>query len=189
MTIYADHWLYNYIPQNQEELLKKPCWQRITWALFGNDDDGIFGEGPHSGHRWIEKWDGKINKEIKIFEPGKICFTRFLSWQIRNPLHNFTAYVIGFKNAVNVSFTQLALITTKEISFYQKLRKVSVFPMNDSSGVYIGLHNNRPFISLRCKVMNKWLESYAGWRPRGGFGLAFRLKDSIKVKECPVVRM
>lgn len=183
MSIYADHWLYNYIPKNQNELATKPCWQKIAWGLFGNDDDGIFGEGPHSGHRWIERWGGKVDKkEAKVFEPGKICFKRFLSWQARNPLHNFTAYVIGFKKAKNISFIQLALITTKQFTFYQKLKKVNVFPMNDNSGMYLGLHNKRPFFSFRCFVIKKWMEGYAGWRPGGGFGLACRLKNSIKPK-------
>ncbi|HEV8052838.1 MAG TPA: hypothetical protein VGP47_10120 [Parachlamydiaceae bacterium] len=180
MSIYADHWLYRYIPCNHDELKNKPCWQAITWGIFGNDDDGIFGEGPHSGTKWTGKWGGKTVKNISHI-PGTINFQRFILWQLRNPLHNFTNYVIGFKGKEDVSYKRIALISTGEIKGYEDIDKPHVFPMGERTGVYLGLHNNLPFVSARVKIIGRWLETYSGWRPGGGFGLlALRLKTHIK---------
>lgn len=179
MNIYANHWLYDYIPHNQSELSQKSCVQKITWAVFGNDDDGIFGEGPKSGRNWTEKWGGNIVGNCHA--PGEISFKRFLMWQIRNPLHNFSAYVVGFKGEKNIQYTQYLHISTQEISFYKRLPKVDVFPMSDHTGIYFGLNNKRPFVSSRVNLLGlRWLEGYAGWRPFGSLGFALRLKKTVK---------
>lgn len=182
MSIYANHWLYRYIPCNHDQLKDRPFWQRITWGIFGNDEDGIFGEGPHSGTKWTKKWGGQTVKSISHF-PGIINFKRFILWQLRNPLHNFTAHVIGFKNKKNVSYKRIALISTDGIKGYRDIRKPPVFPMKNRTGIYLGLHNKLPFLSARVKLIGRWLEAYSGWRPGGGFGFALRLKKHIKVKK------
>ena len=69
-NFHADHWLYKYIPKHRDELSEKPFWQKITWALAGNDDDGIFGEGPKSGRRWMARWGGEVDKEKQIYKQG-----------------------------------------------------------------------------------------------------------------------
>lgn len=181
MSIYTDHWLYHYIPHNRNELFEKSGWQQVMWAVFGNDDDGIFGEGPKSGTKWTESWSGKTIKEQNFHNPGTINFQRFVLWQLRNPLHNFTHYVVGFKEKKNVVYTQILLISTAEISFYKEISRPNVFPMRDHTGIYFGLHNRRPFLSWRVNLIGiRWLEGYSGWRPGGGLGLAFRLKKTIK---------
>ena len=183
MNIYANHWLYNYIPHNRQELSGKSCSQKILWGLFGNDDDGIFGEGPKSGTKWTERWNGKTIKKYGYHYPGPINFKRFVLWQLRNPLHNFTAYVVGFKDKKNVAYNQLMLASTGGISFYKKINRPNVFPMKNRTGIYFGLHDKKPFLSLRVNLIGvRWLESYAGWRPGGGLGLALRLKKTIKIK-------
>jgi hypothetical protein len=189
-----DHWLYRIIPRHQENLTLKRPWEYITWTLFGNDNDGIFGEGPKSGTKWIQRWNGKIEKyEVKeykgtiektrkvvkddTFDPGDISFKRFVMWQLRNPLHNFTFYVIDFAAKKNLALFKLALISTKEISFFQRLKKTTPFPMGINSGIYFGLHM-LPFVSFRLNLFKwRWLEGYTGWRPNGAFGFfALRLK-------------
>src|SRR5262245_15074242 len=114
MSIYADHWLYEYIPHNRHELSEKGRWQKVMWAVFGNDDDGIFGEGPKSGTKWTESWAGQTIKP-SFHNPGTISFKRFVLWQLRNPLHNLTGYVLGFKDKKDVVYTQLMLVSTAVI--------------------------------------------------------------------------
>ena len=116
------------------------------------------------------------------FQSLSINFKRFVLWQFCNPLHNFTGYVIGFKHEKNISYTQLMLISSAEISFYQEIRRPGVFPMKNHTGIYFGSHNRRPFVSSRLNLIGiRWMEAYMGWRPGGGLGLAFRLKKTIKL--------
>lgn len=49
---------------------------KVIWALFGNDEDGIYGST-----RW--------NPE------GKKTVWTAIRWWFRNPFHNFTHHVIG----------------------------------------------------------------------------------------------
>lgn len=50
---------------------------RILWALFGNDEDGIYGCGT--------KWNPQCEK----------TWRRAVGWWFRNPFHNLTHHVIG----------------------------------------------------------------------------------------------
>lgn len=51
-------------------------WLRIVWALFGNEDDGIYGD---------EKWRAGRAKTWNLA----------VIWWFRNPFHNLFFYVIG----------------------------------------------------------------------------------------------
>lgn len=50
---------------------------RILWALFGNDEDGIYGCGTN--------WNPDCEKSA----------WRAIRWWFRNPAHNLTHHVIG----------------------------------------------------------------------------------------------
>ena len=50
---------------------------KIIWALFGNDEDGIYGAGTHFNP--------------KGFRSNLIA----IQWWLRNPFHNLTHHVIG----------------------------------------------------------------------------------------------
>ena len=55
-----------------------PWWRKLNpwWALFGNDDDGYFGD---------ESW-----------RAGRVqTFALAWAWWVRNPCHNLTWYLIG----------------------------------------------------------------------------------------------
>lgn len=173
----ANHWLYNYIPQKRADFQIWQIWKSVPWALFGNDDDGIFGEKRSSGQKWIRKWEG--NPDINNFNPGVISVKRFLQWQLRNPLHNFTNYVMGLAGQPNIARQQILLATTQGISGTKTLNAPNTFPMEANSGVYVGLHGERPFISYRLNLFEVTrIEGYLGWRPnRGGFGIALRAKS------------
>ena len=51
-------------------------WFRLLWALFGNEDDGIYGD---------DKWRAGRAKTWKLA----------VIWWFRNPFHNLFFYVIG----------------------------------------------------------------------------------------------
>ncbi len=52
-------------------------FSKIGWALFGNDEDGIYGVGT--------KWNPN----------GEQTVQRAIGWWFRNPFHNLTHHVIG----------------------------------------------------------------------------------------------
>lgn len=42
------HWLYRFIPRHRSQIYWYDFGHWISWALFGNDDHGIFSEGASS---------------------------------------------------------------------------------------------------------------------------------------------
>lgn len=102
-TIYSASPLYYVIPRHRTQIYPLDLGHLTMWALFGNDDDGIFGEGPHANY--------KPHCKPSL---GKAVF-----WWFRNPLHNFCFYVIGSADCKN---RHVALIKTNppfltEVSF------------------------------------------------------------------------
>jgi len=57
--------------------------KKLLWAIFGNDDDP-----------YPPIW----------FMTNEPQWIRTIMWYVRNPLHNFFWYVIGFKNR-NLDYT------------------------------------------------------------------------------------
>ena len=139
----------------------------LIWIIFGNADDGIYGDD-----RWVPPGCYYPNG-IKVYKPELTLFGKNLTipipfisfgnieriqysnpwkafwWWLRNPLHNFTHYVIG--------------VADQEHTY--------VGPDMDSQGfikAYV-LYNGRklPFYAFNYKG----LFSYIGWRPSGGFGI------------------
>ena len=84
-----DHPLYQTIPRHRCQIRWFDLGHWSTWTLFGNDDDGIFGEEPTANYRLEERPDYK-----KAF-----------LWWCRNPLHNFCFYVIGSAERTNSEIT------------------------------------------------------------------------------------
>jgi hypothetical protein len=107
--------------------------KQFLWKIFGNDDD------------WPPPdW----------YMPGKSMWKRKFMWLLRNPLHNFTFYVIG--------------IADKEFTTTGRFPN-DVF--NPAGGwnwfvcEYKGM--GLPFISY----MGKSIKFYIGWREKGNFGI------------------
>lgn len=80
-----DHPLYKIIPRHRCQIRPLDLGHWITWTLFGNDDDGLFGEGPHAHYR--PQQSPSLGKAF--------C------WTLRNPFHNFCFYVIGSAHREN----------------------------------------------------------------------------------------
>jgi hypothetical protein len=77
--------LYRIIPEKRSDIRSLDIAHTFLWAVFGNEDDGIYGEGIHA--RYKPEWE---NNSLKA-----------LRWWLRNPFHNFCFYVIGSADKVN----------------------------------------------------------------------------------------
>ena len=157
--------LYRYIPRHRCQIkwYDAPHW--AAWAVFGNDDDGIFGEAQRDPYQLY-----KSN-----------CPQKALCWWIRNPFHNLFHYVIGSAHCVNSEFT---ILNIHECGI-QALRYCPTAKRNfggRGTSFFLALHGWKPFISIRIVYFNKYqTDFYLGWRKHGAFG--FKLQP-FKSREC-----
>lgn len=101
---------------------------------------------------WFDKlWNSKYNPFGNADNPVSITSKKWFYWYfIRNPLHNFMTYWIGFKDK-NLDYTQ-------------------IWNTNQRWNLVL------PFFSYRGK---KW-EFYVGWRPPNkAFGIALRRVKNV----------
>lgn len=152
------HWLYQYVPRHRSQLPWYDFGHWTSWALFGNDDDGIFGEDcmpSYKGDKTLSAW-------------------KAVQWNCRNPFHNFCFYVIGSAHRTNSELTLLKVAADSacEALTYTPTEGV-VFP-SERSCFFLALHGGKPFISLRLRYSQFWRgDFYFGWRERGNFGIKF----------------
>jgi hypothetical protein len=123
--------------------------------LFGNDDNGIFGETPERRY----KYERPLTSQKAV------------SWFFRNPCHNFCNYVIGDANHRQ---TQIALVSlrTGHLDLF-----TCVDPPNNNfagygSSFFLGFNGCKPFVSLRLRYSHcRKTDIYLGWRNKGNFGI------------------
>lgn len=151
------HPLYKTIPRHRSQIQWYDGLHWTTWALFGNDDGGLFGENhPHPY---------KPKQEANGFKA--------LQWGFRNPLHNFCHYVIGTAYCQNSEFLLFEL-SHERIAFLTYKPNATRIYASKGTGFYAALHGWKPFISLRVRYSeSKKGEIYFGWRNRGNFGIKF----------------
>jgi hypothetical protein len=152
------HWIYDFIPRHRSQIEWYDVGHWTTWALFGNDDDGLFGEESTAHYR--------IYQQIEV--------SKAISWGFRNPFHNFCYYVIGSADQINSEFTLLRL-TDSDVSFFTfKEIADTVFP-SKSSSLFITFHGGKPFLAMRIVYFKECRgDFYFGWRCRGNFGIKFQ---------------
>lgn len=151
--------IYKWIPRKAEQIyfFDLPHW--FAWALFGNEDDGIFGE------------------ETMLYPDEKADFKQFSYWSfIRNPLHNFTFYIIGTAYLDNDQLTLLQLSTAGFDSLSYRKKDKRVFT-EENTGLFLALNGFKPFFSLHLTEPVDF-KTYAGWRERGNFGLKLTIESS-----------
>ncbi len=156
------HWIYYVIPRHHTQIRSYSVGHWLTWALFGNDDDGLFGEEESADYRPDEPISGwKATK-----------------WGARNPFHNLFFYVLGRAYA-EPSQLGIISISSAGLKLFEYKKKGSVFAGSGGSGFFLGLHSGLPFISLR---VNHFRQSniYLGWRERGNLGFKAQLAKKIK---------
>lgn len=165
----AKHWLYQIIPRHKSQIrwYDLPHW--TTWMLFGNDDEGIFGES--------------TAKPYKL--PWQNNFVKASSWWLRNPFHNFTHYTIGSAGSENSEFTLLNL-NNHGITLCRLEKGAKHNFGSSNTSFYAGFHGGKPYLSLR--ILYPWkrkTECYIGWRNAGAFGLKFLpMISEEKHKRC-----
>ena len=74
-AVQKQHWLYKVIPKSRAEARGASL---ITWAVFGNDMEGIFGE----------------RSIVPTY--GEMTTRNFVRWWIRNPFHNLSWHVLDW---------------------------------------------------------------------------------------------
>ena len=151
------HWLYQIIPRHRSRIKWYDLGHWTTWAILGNDDGGLFGEG--HPHPYEASSRNSVGKALK--------------WGLRNPMHNFCYYVIGTAYWTNSEFT-LFEISSKNCRFFQYHPRASRVFASKGTGLLITLHGWKPFVSLRLRYSKKYKgDFYLGWRYRGNFGIKF----------------
>ncbi len=152
----SEHSLYNAIPRHRAQIKAYDALHWTTWALFGNDDDGIFGEN------YSPPYSTNIN------------FAAFSSWFARNPAHNFCFYAVGsaqWKKHHSFSVFRLGNMETALLS----KDKPEVFS-KESLGIKFNINDYKPFLSLHFPLpFSREFQSYAGWRGGGSLGFALRI--------------
>lgn len=106
------------------------------------------------------KWNpfGNIDDAVPVrYRPNLPCWARQLGWWARNPLHNLTAYWIGFKGKVKERPANIFYAGEGAILQFTKSHRLSY-----------------PLISYRGDKV----EWYLGWRPSGMFGAALRKSNA-----------
>ena len=172
---FYEHWLYDVIPEHRQKIdwYHGPHW--ASWALFGNDDDGLFGER-------VRKDETILNNlpDATVYSAG--------SWWLRNPLHNFTFYVIGRAHNPDLSsFTLFGLGDKRGLELMKYKKEGSTVFAGKRNGIWIGFHGWLPFVSIKL-FDSKLIETYAGWREKGNFGLKFIPFRNVFEKDEPSLK-
>jgi hypothetical protein len=166
--------LYNWVPANKNLIEKNSPSSWLAWAFIGNDDDGVYGEKPSAGN-WTNE---------------KIGPKRAFMWWTRNPLHNFTFYVIGSAHRQNSEFTLLKFSEDGDAECMTYHEKAKTVFAGKGTSFFLGFHGGKPFLSLRLDYGRRF-EFYIGWRERGNFGLKLILSAPslrLKSKKCYPVK-
>jgi hypothetical protein len=159
-----NHWLYRVIPRHRAQVRWYDLGHWSSWLLFGNDDDGLFGEELTADYRPTQPADGY----------------KALCWGMRNPLHNFTYYVIGTAYWPNSEFA-LIKAEVESLSLFSYKSEEGCNFAGEGTSLFLGFHGWKPYASLRLRYNeNNRSDFYLGWRNRGNFGLKCHLLKKSK---------
>jgi hypothetical protein len=161
--------LYAIVPRHRCQIRWYDIGHWTTWMIFGNDDDGIFGESPRS------PYEANAKNNLK----------KAMSWWIRNPLHNFTYYAIGSAHRKNSELTILN-VNCHGVCFCHYSPLATRKYGSRCTSFYLALHGGKPLISLRIAYpWKRKTELYLGWGRKGNFGIKFLpMVDERKHKDC-----
>lgn len=149
-----EHYLYKLVPLSSEQIKPYDLGHWITWNLFGNENNGIFGEDckkPYSEN--INTWT-------------------FVKWTARNPASNFCKYTLGKRKEEDNSFAILRL--NDKFLFMHKDEEPCIFSKSAASFNF-AVNHYKPFISFKFPVYpGRRFDFYFGWRPDNTFGIKLR---------------
>jgi len=142
------HWLYRIVPASRGDVTFLAA---IPWALFGNDEGGVFGE--------------RDPYHTVLGNPVDLSFWGFVKWWVRNPFHNLFFHVLRWDAGDNA----LVLYARDENGSRWWFRAPQrTWHVENGPQFYVRLL--APFVSYRGL---RW-EIYAGWRIGGALGFALR---------------
>ena len=107
---------------------------------------------------WFQNDAEQTLAEAPWYMPGSPQFWRVISWNLRNPLQNFRAFVVGVQDK-NYTVTGKAPVLTVQRNDLQP-------PETGFQWCVLWLTIPRPFVSYS----GTWVTWYAGWQPTGFFG-------------------
>jgi hypothetical protein len=154
------HPLYRAIPRHRAQVrwYDAPHW--FAWSLVGNDDNGIFGESK------------------RVPYSTNIHTGTFALWSMRNPLHNFSFYVVGSAQWKRHYNAVLFAVADGRLRAFSRGEE-KVFDSNNSFKV--AFNDFKPFIACQFSHFgNRRLQFYFGWREHGNLG--FKLRPWAKRK-------
>jgi hypothetical protein len=154
--------LYAIVPRDRRQIwwFDAPHW--ISWALLGNERDGIFGEDTDPPF-------------TRTPDAGS-----FLAWQVRNPLNNFCFYVIGSADWQRHVSLSVFRSDARGFRILKGEEDPSVFGEGKSSFTF-AFNDFKPFLSFKFPWSSKrQMDFYLGWRPEGHFGIKIRPWTSVK---------
>lgn len=147
-----EHPLYSLVPRHREQIKPYDIFHWTTWALVGNDDNGIFGE--LSSRPYSEDISTKT----------------FLSWAARNPIHNLTFYALGSAERKTNECFALIRASPAEITAFG----TTTHDRKWTWEFEFAFHDYKPYIGWKAPYGSRVFDGYVGWRHRGNFGLKFR---------------
>ena len=98
------------------------------------------------------------------YEPGRPLWLRRVMWWGRNPLHDFTFYVIGFAGREIRSWGSGDTGATLQEGLHWAVRRPKGWPIL------------LPYLSYQRTGRKRRVLLYVGWRPQGAFGLKARIQ-------------
>jgi hypothetical protein len=152
--------IYDYVPRKRAQLQPlDPRW--LTWTLAGNEDDGIFGE-----------YAGKTPYSTNI------SFRTYLSWSVcRNPLHNFSFYVIGSASWKRHDDFSLFSMGGKKTA--RAFSNAGQWKEDDRPYFDCGFNDFKPYVR-----MDPWVaDLFFGWRRNGSFEIKLRREKPLPKNE------
>ena len=146
-------WLDKIIPSSRPKFYDPRI---ITWALFGNDEVGIYGERSETWHK----------------EHPELSFKTWFLWWKRNPSCNLFTYVLNWPHKQQRVLFSWGAKGEREGWKFWYLRPAGIWQEpTDVPFNQITYSVWPPDVDFRAK----WVEGYFGWHGfNGKFGIAFR---------------
>jgi len=143
-----------------------PSWWplgKFMWSIFGNNDDQepimeLYQSYPSGLFAKI------LDKILSLFIEDKQNRIRFHWLFIRNPLHNFDFYIIGFRDHDRIVYGKAPCTIFIDQGWNYYIAQILPYK-------WFWL----PFVSCQKKFGNRVFQFYFGWRHGSDFGFKLRL--------------
>ncbi|MEK6927468.1 MAG: hypothetical protein AABX11_03470 [Nanoarchaeota archaeon] len=153
-----NHRVYDFVPRHRSQIKFYDLGHWTTWAFFGNDEDGIFGESASPAYS------------------TNISYMTAVRWSVlRNPLHNYNSYIIGTDYLEkHHNFAVFAFDNKRGLRIMAKEKDPTVFGTGPATFQLL-LNDAKPYVSFKVPMFfGRKFDFGVGWKERGNFGFKFR---------------